>query len=87
MKSIITTLALAALLISAPNVMAGGNSYNAVQQEGYAQQARQKAMDQRLAKIEKESLGQISAIPEEERAGMNIRRTNVAGRFFCLDKC
>jgi hypothetical protein len=87
MKNIILASALAALVFSAPIVMAGGNSVNDVQQEGYALQARQKAMNQRFAKLDRIAAGEISNIPDQERAGLPAGQTKIAGRLFCLDKC
>jgi hypothetical protein len=87
MKNIILASALAALVFSAPNVMAGGNSFNDLQQEWASVQARQKAVNQRFAKIDKVAAREINNIPEQERAGLPSRPVKIAGRLFCLDKC
>jgi hypothetical protein len=87
MKNIILASALAALVFSAPNVIAGGNSFNDLQQEWASVQARQKAVNQRFAKVDKVAAREINNIPEQERAGLPSGQTKIAGRLFCLDKC
>jgi hypothetical protein len=87
MRNIILATALAALVFSAPSVMAGGNSFSDLQQEWASVQARQKAVNQRFAKIDKVAAREINNIPEQERAGLPAGPVKIAGRLFCLDKC